>query len=992
MAHPRTGTVFALVLLTALAGKTTAAGPEPEPAEKPPYQRLLQGGDAKRAAALQKRADQRAAADDYAGAIQAAEQLLALRRRVQGADHHEAVDAHWRVAELEKVAALPAERRAEYRAAERGGRKAPQLVEHGHLALALPLLQGLLELQRQVLGEEHPGTAVSYNNLAATLEAQGKAVEAEPLFRKALAICQQALGDQHPLTATGYNNVATSLDAQGKAAVADPLYRRALAIRRKVLGDEHPDTAESYLTLAYNLQMQGQFAEAEPWVRKALAVFRKARGEEHLLTAQSYNHLAYNLDGQGKAVEAEPLYRKALAIRRKVLGDEHPLTATAYGNVAASLDVQGKYVDAEPLHRKALAIRQKVQGDEHPETAAGYNNVASNLAAQGKYLEAEPLFRKALAICRTALGDEHPDTVRCYNHVAYNLREQGQHAQALEVLQAATRAYEAARLRVSARGLGRAAFGAHRSPWRLLAVALARAGRAAEAWQALESDLARGLLDEARERAAAEPPADERRRQDALLSQLDQLQPRILPLVRCKEPTAAERQQLQALLEERAGAERQLASLAAEQSQREVANRERIQAQLPADAALVAWVDVNDQSGAVQEHWGCVLRATGAPAWVRLPGSGTDGAWARDDGTLPGRVREALASSEGPAADFAALVRRLAVQRLEPLAPHLGGVRRLYVVPVQQMAGLPLEALTERYTISYLPSGTQLVRLAEAQRPQASGTLLALGDPVFVAPNQLYPHEPPALAASLGPGYADLPGTAREVQALAALFEKPTVLLRSDASEQRLEQLRASGRLGEYRYLHFATHGQANRLKAFESALILAQDALPDATRRKEGERYYGGRLTAKEVLASWRLSAELVTLSACESGLGRAGGGDGLLGFGQAFLLAGARAVVLSLWQVDDTATALLMQRFYQNLLGKRAGLEKPLPKAEALREAKTWLRDLTTDQVDQAVARLPKAERSGERPRAGSAAAEAHPYAHPYYWSAFILIGDPD
>jgi CHAT domain-containing protein len=134
------------------------------------------------------------------------------------------------------------------------------------------------------------------------------------------------------------------------------------------------------------------------------------------------------------------------------------------------------------------------------------------------------------------------------------------------------------------------------------------------------------------------------------------------------------------------------------------------------------------------------------------------------------------------------------------------------------------------------------------------------------------------------------------------------------------------------------------------------------------------------------------VTLSACESGLGRQGGGEGLLGFSQAFLLAGARGVVLSLWKVDDTATTLLMQRFYQNLRCKRDGLDQPLPKAEALREAKGWLRGLTAEQIDQAVARLPKQERGGERQRAAAGAADPRPYSHPYYWSAFILIGDPD
>src|SRR4029077_15987081 len=104
---------------------------------------------------------------------------------------------------------------------------------------------------------------------------------------------------------------------------------------------------------------------------------------------------------------------------------------------------------------------------------------------------------------------------------------------------------------------------------------------------------------------------------------------------------------------------------------------------------------------------------------------------------------------------------------------------------------------------------------------------------------------------------------------------------------------------------------------------------LPDAAQEVlAGRPPPDGRLTAAEVLEFWKLDAELVTLSACESGLGREGGGEGLLGFAQAFLLAGARSLVLSLWKVDDAATALLMVRFYENLLGSRSG-SKPLPKA---------------------------------------------------------------
>jgi CHAT domain-containing protein len=146
------------------------------------------------------------------------------------------------------------------------------------------------------------------------------------------------------------------------------------------------------------------------------------------------------------------------------------------------------------------------------------------------------------------------------------------------------------------------------------------------------------------------------------------------------------------------------------------------------------------------------------------------------------------------------------------------------------------------------------------------------------------------------------------------------------------------------------------------------------------------GILTALEVAEMDLFGVQMVVLSACETGLGKATSGEGLLGLQRAFSVAGAHTTVASLWAVDDDATALLLVRFYQNLLGTRAGLARPLGKAQALREATRWLRNLTDEEARGAVAALPRGKVVAPKRRAK----EGKPYAHPFYWAAFVLAGD--
>ncbi len=185
--------------------------------------------------------------------------------------------------------------------------------------------------------------------------------------------------------------------------------------------------------------------------------------------------------------------------------------------------------------------------------------------------------------------------------------------------------------------------------------------------------------------------------------------------------------------------------------------------------------------------------------------------------------------------------------------------------------------------------------------------------------------------------FAPLPGTRDEVEEIAQLFQaddRPArILLGADASEPELDRLAASGELGRFGVIHLATHGVIDESIPARSAVILTQVGLPDPLEQALNHKpVFDGRLSVREIQRGWELNAELVTLSACETALGRDAGGEGFVGFTQALLMSGARSVCLSLWKVDDRATSLLMTRFYQNWLGKRPGLDKPLAKAEAL------------------------------------------------------------
>ena len=655
-------------------------------------------------------------------------------------------------------------------------------------------------------------------------------------------------------------------------------------------------------------------------------------------------------------------------------------------------------------------------GDDHPLTAYSYYNLAFILSAQGKYAAAEPLCQKALAIRQKALGEDHPGTAASYHCLACNLDDLGRSDEAIRCWRAAAQIAQRARYARSAYGLERALG----SEWLLsdaLALALVRQGQPLEAWTNWESSLSRGLLDDFSTRRLRPLTPEERQRESDLVGQLRRFEERIGQLNGIVNRTQKEDQRLAALRRQQGPIWGEVIAFENDLNERYRAfagrpsRLDEVQRALPDDVALVGWVDGGPRYKTYPSmqpyHWACLVRKNDAPIWVKITGSGPEGGWTEADQSRPAALRRALGRNQPTWRELAAA---LALRRLEPLQPHLKGVNRLIVLPSPYMAGIPIEAVLSawpeaqgRLRVSYAPSGSMFAQLVEPRKLEegAPPKLLALGDPAYppkaggvVVARRSAEDEIQAMIR--GESLPRLRGALREVETIASLFPsgQVTTLIGEQATERSLQDLAYSGKLKAFRFLHFAAHGKADPEVALSSTLFLA----PEANRSDDPTAMLAtdGQITAEQILQTWKLDADLVTLSACETGLGRDAGGEGYLGFTQALFVAGARSVVLSQWKVPDHSTALLMQRFYANLLGRRGGLSQPMTKVEALHEAKQWLRGMTVEQAEAEMKRMnldPAFVRRGTERRVAPAPVEsARPFEHPYHWAGFILIGNPE
>ena len=266
----------------------------------------------------------------------------------------------------------------------------------GLYSRAQALIERALEIQRRVLGPEHPDTLRSMRILASVLEDEGHHEEAEKMKRQTLEIDRRVLGPDNDETLRCLSSLTTTLRGKGDYAEAEKLDREAFEAQRRVLGPENRYTLLSMSNLAADLTKQGRYAEAEKPEREALDMQRRVLGPEDIYTQATMTDLATVLTGEGRYPEAEKLQREAFDMQRRVLGPEHQFTRESMARLTNIFQLDGHYEEAEKLARETFAIDRRVHGPEDPWTLWALEVDAVCLSHTGRYGDAKKLFREAI--------------------------------------------------------------------------------------------------------------------------------------------------------------------------------------------------------------------------------------------------------------------------------------------------------------------------------------------------------------------------------------------------------------------------------------------------------------------------------------------------------------------------------------------------------------------------------------------------------------------
>lgn len=821
-------------------------------------------------------------------------------------------------------------------------RMADLYVQNDQFARAEPILRRALRIQETTLGSDHYDVADTLNSLAMNFNRQGFFAEAKALYEQALRVSSKALGPKNPAMATLLGNFAQLYADQGLYADALPLVQRALAIGEEEFGTDSPGIVSQLNTLAIIQSKQNKYDEAEQTYRRAMEIEAKVVGIDKPTYASLLNNIGDVFLAQGRIEEALTSEKRALEVFEKVHGPNHTSVADALMNLSGYYSFAGRYESVVSLDQRALKIYEDSFGSKHSKTVKAIDNLATTYFAIGD--------DRALQTQVQAFEIQSQLLTSGFSSMSERQRMDFTGAKGMDsVSMACSVAMKCPKQRQQAISLGCL-------------------------WTLRSKGLVLDSLIEDRLNLASKPDAvpvvealREIKKSSAALQYKDVQH-------YSQEALAEYRALVESLNARQTELEQQLAQLAGNYlsgRRATLVTINDVRSALATNEVLLEFVrffplaTTNEmQAGLTRmikrnNNISNILFPAEYACFAVYPDSDQLEFVSLGSAEIIDRLISNCRDKMRKGENATALFRDLYDKVWSPIQSWSQGKKRVIISPDGELSFLSFSILMdpdgkfliEGRDIGYVASGRDLIR----QIDRTSTNLPALfGDPAFGVDEQAGDYldrnvvfrsvfQEQTRSAMSGMRFLQLPGTRREVENLRALLQTSRitaeVYVGAEASEGKLKSLIRP------EVLHLATHGfflpdikpvAATPLKImsigqrgsleppftqFEnpmlrSGLALTGAALALAKKSEIISAQDDGIVTAEEISSLNLWGTKLVVMSACDTGMGAARAGQGVMGLRRAFAQAGVKNILMTLWPVQDDETGQLMVDFYRKYL----------------------------------------------------------------------------
>lgn len=863
----------------------------------------------------------------------------------------------------------------------------------GNYNLAKPLYIESLNIRRELLGTKHLEYADALNNLAILYMELGDYDEAEPLYKDALNIRKELAKESPYYYAQSLVNLALLYHKSNNFALAEPLYKESIKLLKEFVGELHPDYVNSLNNLGMLYKDKGNYKLAEPLLKEASELRKEIIGEQHADYAASLNNLATLYNSMQLYELSESHYKMSLKIRKTALGEEHPEYAQSLNNLGSLYMTLKKYDLVEPLFMEALDVRRNIFGERHYIVIQALNNLvvlySNNKKTHLSWAYAQQAIQANAGInISLNINQKWADSLAIAEYIdlnnmiitlenVYDLLQSsfGSLHNSLEINQVSSKEKQIIVSNLALRLLkkNRDAFVNETDKLRLLSQnndwvlrclsILDKKEQADKAFILAEQSKSILLLDAAKTEQAhsfGDLPDSLVQEELALQKQYVEYEASLAE----NRPTAEKdilRSQLNALNLKiknfKTNIEKSYPKYAALKYQHQEVTANEIQKLLPPQTALLEYV-IGDSTIYIFYIDNANLKLlTYIISKKDLTQKIQSLHHALSDYKFIAQNPSEAYQEYTTAAHwfYKILVEPVFSSNELGTGKNAKDIEHLIIVTDGELGFLPFESflvkpapqavsdyskldyLINDYKISYNYSATLWKENKTSKKHKNNRQLLALASDYSISIDSSKKALRLPAYQRLRANLAPLPAAQQEVKVLQEQFQG-FFGFNELASEKNFKE-----KAPDYAVIHLAMHGILDNKSPILSSLAFTED----------GDSLENNFLQAFEI-SKINLNADLVVLSACETGYGKFETGNGIASLARAFMYAGVPALVVSLWQVNDHSTSFIMQHFYKNLANG-------LTKDDALRQAK-----LDYMSTAKGIA------------------------AHPAFWSPFIQIGD--